>query len=235
MNLLRRYALGGPLAAFVYFAIACAKGTEEPDIGGDADGGSSSDARSEATVPRDSGGNRDSSSDAPTTGGNDCTALVVINELMSDGTTSAADEFVELYNPGSSAVSLSGWKLAYRAANGNPGVVLHTFATGAQIPADGYFVLGGTAFVGKTDGALSGSMAAAGGQIALLDENDGVIDGVAYGAVDTGATAGTYAEGSPADAPEKGGSISRTPNCQDTDDNSADFVKTKPHSAGAAN
>ena len=46
---------------------------------------------------------------------------VVINEAyLSGGSAGAAytNKFVELYNPGDSAVSLSGWSLQYRPATG---------------------------------------------------------------------------------------------------------------------
>lgn len=236
MNSLRRSALGGGLAAFVYFASACATGSETPSIESDGDGGTDAgDAGKDAKATQisDSGG-----SDAPrdTGGGPACTGKVVVNELMTAG-ASAADEFVEIYNTATCAISLAGWKLSYRASSGNLSVGgLHTFVAGAQIPAKGHLVIGGAAFTGKKEGTLSGAMAADRGQVALLDDQGKVIDGVAYGTqVMTDAGAGTYAEKTPCQAPLANASISRKSDGEDTDDNSADFVRTDPHSAGAPN
>ena len=235
MKLLRRIALGGLLAAFVYFASACAKGNEEPSVESDGDAGNVADAGKDAKVTQvsDSGG-----SDAPrdTGGGPSCTGKVVINELMTAG-ASAADEFVEIYNTATCAISLQGWKLSYRASSGNLSVGgLHTFVAGTQIPAQGFLVIGGSAFTGKKEATLTGAMAADRGQVALLDDKGAVIDGVAYGTqIMTDAGAGTYAEKTPCQAPLANASISRKSDGEDTDDNSADFVRTDPHTAGAAN
>ena len=79
-------------------------------------------------------------------------------------------------------------------------------------------------------------MAADRGQVAVLDDTGKVIDGVAYGTmIVTDAGAGTYAEGTPAQAPIADASISRKTDGEDTDDNAADFVRTSPHTAGAPN
>src|SRR5688500_7141842 len=107
MKLLRRTTLGGLLAAFVYFASACAQGNEEPSVEPEGDAGGATDAGKDGRVTQvqDSGG-----SDAPrdTGGGPTCTGKVVINELMTAG-ASAADEFVEIFNTASCAISLAGW------------------------------------------------------------------------------------------------------------------------------
>jgi hypothetical protein len=79
-------------------------------------------------------------------------------------------------------------------------------------------------------------MAATAGQVAVLDETGKVIDGVAYGTtIVTDAGAGTYAEKTPAQAPLANASIARKSDGLDTDDNSADFVRASPHTAGAPN
>jgi uncharacterized protein len=235
MKILRRVTLGGVLAAFVYFASACAKGNEEPSVEPNLDGGGEAgDAGKDATKPRveDSGVDPDPDPDAGPT----CTGKIVVNELMTAG-TSAADEFVELYNTASCAISMGGWKLSYRASSGNLSVGgLHTFVAGTQIPAKSFFVIGGDAFTGKKDATLSGAMAADRGQVALLDDQGKVIDGVAYGTqVMTDAGAGTYAEKTPAQAPLASASIARKSDGLDTDDNAADFARASPHTAGASN
>lgn len=235
MNLLRRFTLGGILAAFVYLASACAKGNETPDLEANGDAGPTDAGKDVKTTRIEDGGGGDSGGTTDS-GGPACNGKVVVNEVMTAG-ASAPDEFVELYNTATCAVSLAGWKLSYRASSGNLSVGgLHTFVAGAQIPAKGFLVLGGSAFTGKTEGALSGAMAADRGQVALLDDTGKVIDGVAYGTqIMTDAGAGTYAEKTPAQAPLANASIARKSDGLDTDDNSADFARSDPHTAGAAN
>jgi hypothetical protein len=235
MKLPRRTSLGGLLAAFVYFAIACAKGNENPDLEAEGDAGPVADAGKDVTKPR-SEGDGGSSSGGTDSGGPSCTGKVVVNELMTAG-ASAADEFVEIYNTATCAISLVGWKISYRASSGNLSVGgLSTFPAGSQIPAKSLLVIAGSAFTGKSDGTLTGAMAADRGQVAVLDDKGKVIDGVAYGTqIMTDAGAGTYAEGTPAQAPLANASIARKSDGEDTDDNSADFVRTSPHTAGASN
>jgi hypothetical protein len=212
----------------VYFAYACATGSEEGGTGVD-DAGSDAARDVASVLPNEDSGQRPSE-DASAT----CTGKVVVNELMSQGTV-ANDEFAELYNPGSCAVEMSSWKLSYRSASGTASA-MYTFPTGSQIASKAFLVLGRAEFTGKKDATITGSsMAADNGQVALLDDTGKVIDGVAYGTVDVGAAAGTYAEKTPAPAPVANGSISRKTDGVDTDDNQADFAKTSPPTPGAPN
>ena len=60
---------------------------------------------------------------------------VVLNEIAWMGTTtSATDEWIELFNNTPSAIHLAGWTLT--AADGTPGIVLS-----GSIPAGAYFLL----------------------------------------------------------------------------------------------
>jgi hypothetical protein len=60
---------------------------------------------------------------------------VVINEIAWMGTlASTTDEWIELYNPGSTAINITGWTL--KALDGTPTIVLNGI-----IPAGGYFIL----------------------------------------------------------------------------------------------
>jgi hypothetical protein len=167
-------------------------------------------------------------------GGDDagpCDGKVVINELMTAG-ASAYDEFIELYNPGGCAVPLGGWKLGYRSGTGSAAPPILTFAPGSSIPAKSFLVIGRPEFSGKKDITItsSTSMAADKGQVGLEDDKGTLVDAVGYGAA-----TGAYVEGSPAPTPDTSGSISRKTDGVDTNDNAADFAKTKPHSAGAPN
>src|SRR5262249_2772085 len=54
----------------------------------------------------------------------------VISEFATRGPTSATEEFIELYNPTSNAVDMSGWKLQYKPAAGS------SFSDRATLPAN---------------------------------------------------------------------------------------------------
>lgn len=208
--------------------IACAKGTESGAL--DEGGLVEEDAARDVFVlPVD----KDSSTTTPdgtvlppddsSTGG--CTMKVVINELKTDGTT-ANDEMVELYNPSPCAVPLGSWELKYESSAGNAGAAGHKFATGDSIAANGYLVLtpGGST-------SWTAGMSGTAGQVGLLDDKGKVVDAVAYGTV----TSGDYREKTSATAPASGGSIGRSPNGVDSDNNKADFKTYPAPSPGAAN
>lgn len=65
---------------------------------------------------------------------NDCSVSVVINEVESNG--GVPGDWVELYNPGPSAVNLSGWLF-----RDNDDSRAYTLPAGSIIPAGGYLVL----------------------------------------------------------------------------------------------
>lgn len=148
----------------------------------------------------------------------------VINEVAVAGPSGANDEFIEIYNPCSVAIDLSGWKLHYRSAAGTSDVNLTptTMAT-AVIQPDSYLVYVGSSYSGgQNDGRFrSGALAAAGGGIALRSPDDQIVDSVGFGTATN-----LFVEGTVAPAPASSKSISRIPNGADSDDNSADFVVT---------
>lgn len=166
---------------------------------------------------------------------------VVINEAyLSGGSAGAAftNKFVELYNPGDSAVSLAGWSLQYRPATGtaaSTGVVPLTGSIGAK----GYYLVGGgsngsngqalptpdvasnalnpsgttgTLILAKTASALTLPTGSVTGNASLADL-------LGYGTSNTFETAKATAPTGNTDVK----SLVRT-NAKDTDDNSADFT-----------
>jgi hypothetical protein len=209
--------------------IGCAKGTDGSGIdvgeGGivEVDGG----LRDVNVVPTP----KDSSSpdDSGLLPGDDsgtCTKKVVINELKTDGTT-ANDEMIELYNPSSCAVPLGSWELKYESSGGGTGMAGHKFATGDSIPSKAYLVLTPTSAAAK----LTPGMAKSDGQVGLLDDKGTLVDAVAYGTV----TTGSYREGPSAPSPPSGGSIGRSPDGADSNNNKNDFKTYTTPSAGVAN
>ena len=165
---------------------------------------------------------------------------VVINEVyLSGGSAGAAytNKFVELYNPGSAAVNLSGWSLQYRPATSSAaasGVV----ALSGSIAPDGYFLVqggsNGSNGVALPTPDVVGTLNPSGsaGTIILSNTssaltlptgsivgNPAVVDLLGYG------TSNTYET---ADAPAPAGntdvkSLGRT-SFLDTDNGSADFT-----------
>ncbi|MBN8469978.1 lamin tail domain-containing protein [Corallococcus exiguus] len=146
---------------------------------------------------------------------------VVISEFCGGTTASATDEFVELYNPTSADVDMSGWKLQYRAAGATSKYgQTFTLPAGAVIKAHGYYLLVGAGY--PTDAAVkedtkygfnSSASVTAGGHVrigtAALGEADvdaNAIDTLGYG---TGAAPeGGAGHAAPAH-PASGGSLER--------------------------
>lgn len=227
---------GGKLFAAVgitttLVVVACAQGTTG-GVGLDDDAGIDAGERDVNVVPTPDDGSTSDDADTgmPPGDSSTCDKKVVINELMSDG-ASASDEFVELYNPGTCAVALAGWTLKYESASGGAGSAGYVFVAADSIAAKGYFLLASGAVSGTKDGTWISGMAAAAGQVALLDDKSVMIDAVGYGTI----TGGSYHEKTSAPAPVSGGSIGRIPNGTDSDSNSADFKKIASPTPRAAN
>lgn len=219
---------------------ACAQGQDGIDLGlggnSDPDGGTESGgSRLPVGDSGGGGGNNGSAPDSSTPEGcpapSGCSGKVLINELMArgSGSSAASQEFVELYNPNSCAVSLGGWKLAYRSKTGTGNTVLHPFGAGDSIAAGAFLVLGTASFSAKKDADMVVGMADE-GQVGLVDDGDTLVDAVGYGA-----TTGPFIEGTSTVAAPPNGSVGRSTCGVDTDDNAADFKAYAQHSAGAPN
>jgi hypothetical protein len=203
--------------------VACATGKESIDNG---EGGVEplDGSRDVFVIPDKDSGSTDTG--APPDDAPSCNAKVVINELKTDG-TNANDEMIELFNPGSCAVPLGDWELKYQSSAGGTGLAGYKFAVGDSILAGGYLVL----TPGSSSAPLTAGMAATAGQVGLLDDKGSLVDAVAYGTV----TAGSYREGVSAPSPPSKGSIGRSPNGGDTDNNKTDFKTYTTPSANVAN
>ncbi len=166
-------------------------------------------------------------------------AQVVINEVYGGGGNSGSlykNDFIELYNNGSSAVSLTGWSVQYGSATGTTWAV--TNLTGS-IPANGYYLIqeapgsGGTASLPSPDAAGSISMSASAGKVALvntttalsgcpLPSNPALVDLVGFGS--TLCFEGT----GPTIAPSNTTSVQRIATGVDNNDNKMDFAAGFP-------
>ncbi len=119
-----------------------------------------------------------------------CTALVsaeianhiVISEVQTAGGV-ANDEFIELYNPTSSSVDLTGWKLR-KNVSGSDSPLVASFLS-VTIPAHGYILI---THQTEYDGSIGADLTYSGGYyisndnaVLLYDDSNNLIDKVGYG------------------------------------------------------
>ncbi|MDH6250930.1 hypothetical protein M2347_000657 [Chryseobacterium sp. H1D6B] len=176
-------------------------------------------------------------------------AQIVINEVYGGGGNSGAtlkNDFVELKNIGSSAVTITGATLQYASAAGtfnqyhplpsitlNPGqtyLIQEAAGTGgtANLPTPDYIAPIPTNFGSGTNTSAGFAMAAAAGKVVLASNGtqvgsptDGnVLDFVGYG------TANQFEGTGPAPAPSATNSVARVSG--DTNNNATDFVAGTP-------
>jgi Lamin Tail Domain/Collagen triple helix repeat (20 copies) len=170
----------------------------------------------------------------PSSGGS--SAEIRVNEFMTGSTGAASNEFVELFNAGSSAADVGGFKVAYRSSAGTSDTTLATIPAGTSIPAGGFYLLAGSGYLGShaADQTFSASLASTGGGLAVRDTTGTILDSVGYGD-----TTNAFVEAHPATAPPTtaapGSSSGRVPDGDDTNDNAADFSVGATPSPGAAN
>jgi len=179
--------------------------------------------------PVDGGSDGGTTDGGTTDGGSGC--HVVINEVQVAGSGGASDEFVEIFNPCSASVNMNGWKLMYRSASNNS-VTLATLTE--TIVSNGYVLIGGSGYTGTAtaDQTENGGMAAGGGAVGVTDGSATLIDSVSYGTL---SVANAFTETAPAAAPPSASSIARSPNGNDTNNNSTDFVIRSAPTPKAAN
>jgi hypothetical protein len=155
---------------------------------------------------------------------------IVINELQTGGAAGASDEWIELYNPCSSTVDLSNWRLMYMASASTTEITLLTVMPTAdhreQLAGHGYLLIGGPKYSGAMAADYSyasGGLKDTGGAVGLRDASSpaGALDD----AVGWGDATNAFVEGgAAAGAPPVSQSVGRHPNGHDGDNNGKDFI-----------
>jgi endonuclease I len=184
-----------------------------------------------------------------TSGGSDSTSdttHLVIYEVYGGGGNSGStytNDYIVLYNPTSSSVSVAGWSVQYASATGSTWSV--TPLSGSLQP-DGFYLVqeaqgsGGTTSLPTPDAIGTITMAFDAGKVALCTSttsligtnpsSSAIVDFVGYGT-----TANAYEGSGPATAPSNTVAISRKNHGQDTNDNATDFATSSPHPENSAN
>ncbi len=152
---------------------------------------------------------------------------LVISQIRIAGST---DDFIELFNPTASPISVNGHSIQYKSATGGLGP--QTNLSNKSVPAYGWYLVSYNNGTPTRDDTLGGNASASAGHFMLVSNttaisdcqlDSDIIDKIGYGAT-ANCPEGTYAA-----APLTAGtSISRKPDDQygngtDTDINSADF------------
>ncbi|MFY0409207.1 ExeM/NucH family extracellular endonuclease [Solicola sp. PLA-1-18] len=167
------------------------------------------------------------------------TGVVISEAYLSGGSAGAAytNKFVELYNPTSAAVDVTGWSLQYRSASGT-GAGTNPVTLSGTVPAKGHYLVAGGS--NGTNGAAlptpdaTGSINPSGtnGTLALVRTSGSVtlptgsvrgdanvVDLLGYGSSNTFETKAATPPTGNTDVR----SLNRATGGTDTDDNSADF------------
>jgi len=160
---------------------------------------------------------------------------LVINEVDYDQPGLDTEEFIEIYNNGSSAVDLSNVMLELWNGSGTALYnTIHLSAAGSSLAPGGYLVVGTATVVNNLPGGvLSVTFGAAdnnvqnggsNGDAILLRDGTTTLDSMSYEALVNGLTEGVNHAGEESDDD----SLSRIPNGTDTNQNGDDFVKQAP-------
>jgi uncharacterized protein len=167
-------------------------------------------------------------------------AAVVISQIYGGGGNSGAtlrQDFIEIFNNGSSPASVGGWSVQYSAATGTAWA-LTAIPAGTTLPAGGYLLVREAAGSGGTvdvNGDVTGTLALSGtaGKVALANTltalsgsaptGGAVVDIVSYG------PSASPTEGTPtASLSNTTAALRNAGGCTDTDNNSADFSVGTP-------
>lgn len=175
---------------------------------------------------------------------------IVVSQVFAAGGNSGAsyaNDYVELFNRGTSAVSITGWTLQYASASST---TWQTTALTGSVPAGGHYLVGlasggsnGSALP-TTDATGTSNLAVTGGKVAVVGNGtalscgasagscsavSGVEDLVGYG------SATDYEGSAAAPGPSATTALTRAGSgCTDADSNTADFSTAAPNPRNSA-
>ena len=162
----------------------------------------------------------------------------VINEFLYDPSGSDGDnEWIEIFNPGPSAVDVSDWQIERAKSSWD---VVYTIVAGPPIPAGGYLLIGEPAVAGSHQTATELDLGNGGSDadaVRLLDDSGTVIDSVVYAPPndDGHEDDSGYAATSIAPEATNGKTVARSPDGVDTDLCGDDFSVDDTPTPGAEN
>jgi uncharacterized protein len=168
-------------------------------------------------------------------------AHITVSQVYGGGGNAGATythDFIELYNPTASPVSLSGWSVQYASAGGSTWAV--TPLSGTLQPGKHYLIqqaagAGGTTPLPTPDAVGSTAMSATAGKVALVSSTTALtgacpIGGSIVDFVGFGTTASCYEGSGPTPAPSNTNAALRLGSgATDTNNNAADFVTGAPN------
>ncbi|RLC43834.1 MAG: hypothetical protein DRH70_09520, partial [Candidatus Coatesbacteria bacterium] len=155
---------------------------------------------------------------------------VIITEVQIEGNKSS-DDFVELYNPSTNSVDISGFQLKKKTSSGKE-YSIRVFPQASVIPAQEYFLWTNSDYASSSGidaDATSSQTLAEDNSIVLLDKDKNILDALAWGS-----STDPFVEGGPfSQNPGQNQNLARkwsekNQEYQDTNDNSQDFEIQNP-------
>jgi DNA/RNA endonuclease G (NUC1) len=168
---------------------------------------------------------------------------LVISQLYGGGGNSGAtfkNDFIELFNPGSQPVSVTGWSVQYASAVGTSWQVTNL---SGSIPAGGYYLVqesqgaGGTTALPTPDASGTIAMSATAGKVSLVSSTTALTGACPTGFVDQvsfGTTASDCGFKTTATLTNTTAAIRAGQGCAFTGDLSVDFAAAAPNPRNAA-
>jgi len=171
------------------------------------------------------------------------TPSLVISQLYGGGGNSGAtfkNDFIEVFNPGSQPVSVTGWSVQYASAVGTSWQVTNL---SGSIPAGGYYLVqeslgaGGTTALPTPDATGTIAMSATAGKVSLVSSTTALTGACPTGFVDQvsfGTTASDCGFKTTATLTNTTAAIRGSQGCAFTGDLSVDFAAGAPNPRNAA-
>ncbi len=148
---------------------------------------------------------------------------ILISEAQIGGSTDEKEEFVELYNPNNTDVSLAGWYLQRKTKTGSTysSFAANTLFSGKKISSNGYFLIARQGYFANLADISTDNPLTEDNSLVLKNPNGDVSDKVGWGQAQEYETASSQ-------SPPAGQSVGRKADESDTDNNAVDFELQNP-------